>query len=211
VFSSNFGYQVRRNVLCFVLAVLLLGACANQLSTPQQTKETGTVFFSFGSMDDIGQTEMSLYFRSDETKAFTQVMYIEGRSKLLTFFDPLDVRKRDIEEGSKRATVFLMHLPPGNYELYKWRAVSCCAPFAKSIESSEPFTFRFSVRSNEALYLGEFLAQNFGYFVTANEFERDLAIAKTKFSGTALITPKQLIPTPETLSSRYFKFKKKAD
>jgi hypothetical protein len=116
----------------------------------------------------------------------------------------------DINEPTGHGSVFFARLPVGDYELYNVSFFVNRGQFGSTTFSAKtPFSIPFSIRENEATYLGAFLAhavwgKNFfglripagGYFVVTDRFDRDYGVLRTKegvgeLSGTA----KQVVDT----------------
>ncbi|WP_300757877.1 hypothetical protein [Janthinobacterium sp.] len=171
------------------LAILCLSACSavspvTMPKTPAYTSaaESGTVFGSIGaSVISGGITNWGLYFRRVGDTDAGLFSYI---------YSGLSDTPRDFSVGKTHGSVFSTALPAGEYEIFNVYYFQNMAQFGTRVYSApQPFSVRFTVVPNKAVYLGQFMgyrttAKNlFGipitsgaYFVVGDALERDVDI-----------------------------------
>ncbi|MCE9522532.1 MAG: hypothetical protein K8S25_08895 [Alphaproteobacteria bacterium] len=108
--------------------------------------------------------------------------------------------KPDFTTASESGEVNTIKLAPGEYELYWLSVYQNGYPVETTYEPREPFSIPFTVRPQQATYLGEYLAiatygENvFGMtvkggpiFIVSNQQARDIAIARTEEPGVTAV------------------------
>jgi hypothetical protein len=145
------------------------------------TQPSGVVFGSIGRGSNYEFSAQTIFFRRSGSTATGSFTYARN----VTVTVPVD-----IEEGEKKATLFVARLPPGRYELSDVHFfVNYGQMGSQNFRAEGPIVVPFEVVEGRAIYLGEFLSypvlgKNLfgapvfrdGYFVVTNEILRDLAL-----------------------------------
>lgn len=174
-------------------------------------EKTGIVFGSIGIGAKTLFTNQGLRYRQLGASENALIQFREGIIDTAT----------DFTEGSVKGNLFLLRLPPGEYELFNARFVSP-GPLNSmtTFTAKSDFSVPFVVTQGKATYLGEFITysltgKNFlgvtvpagGYFVVSNKLDRDLVLLGKK-GGT--LPREQVIETvlnPRTIGSPVFQDK----
>ena len=94
--------------------------------------------------------------------------------------------------GRETGKVHIRRLPPGDYEVFNFGFGGSIGASVVTTSSARPFSIPFTIRSGEAVYIGNFARAPSlgtplrptlgarGFFVISNKSERDLAIARQR-------------------------------
>lgn len=196
-------------IFILLIAGIALSGCASMDNTvwvPESISKTslsayGTVFGSIGKGgNNRSVTSRSLHYRAVGQKDTGEFRFNNGG----LFNSPVD-----FSEGAMQGSVFFVHLPPGDYEIFNVSFFENRGYFGTTTFSSkQDFSIRFAVKEGHAVYLGEFLGhlvlgKNFlgipvtagGYFVVANKLRRDLAVLSTRGEKIAPDKVTNMVPT----------------
>ena len=144
----------------------------------------GSIGFYIGDTDHAGATSSYVWFRrigSEESGSLAAKRGMFGDSG-------------DYEEADRIGDVFALPLKPGAYEFHNVGFYFYGAAGSKSYYGKEEFSAPFTIEKDKVYYAGEFLAfgrygRNIfrfvipagGYFVHAENFERDSKLIMAKY------------------------------
>ncbi len=164
------------------LCLLLFGCTGVPVDTHYKGADGGVLIFSVGY---VGQPfNMDFLYK----KAGTPSARGEGVHGRIHYNASLLLRTPNDYEGPESGAVRVVHLAPGEYEVYTWE-ISSYGPFVASVYwPKKEFSFRFTIRPGKATYIGTYeYVPSFGNangypfrFLVADRQARDLPIARNQ-------------------------------
>lgn len=142
----------------FVLSMLtLLAGCTTTgyLDGDYPGEDAGYAVVSLGAAKPVHFASHTLHYRPVHSSGSSQSE--EGRF----FFAPpwlLSSGRPDIDTADEQAVIIVAALPPGNYEIFATTVFENFGTLQRTFSSNRPFSIPFTVRANEAVYLGAFRA-----------------------------------------------------
>ena len=171
--------------LLVALCLLLCGCSGVPVDTNYRGADGGVLVFSAGY---IGQPfNMDFLYK----KVGTPSARGEGVHGRIHYNASLLARTPNDYEGKESGAVRVVHLAPGEYEVYTWE-ISTYGPIVDSdYWPKREFSWRFTIKPGETTYIGTYevcppAGTVFDYafkFLVADRRERDLAIARKKEPG----------------------------
>lgn len=118
---------------------------------------------------------------SDQDRPFTREIVVKGPHSS----EPLDIRA----SGQPVGRVTTLRLTPGDYEIHSWHLHEPTANGITAYAPSRDFSYRFSIKPGEAVYLGR-LDLNFGErnaqrIAIADRRAEDLALVGIRYPALA--------------------------
>lgn len=134
--------------------VLQLAGCAtNELTSAHNTAtHDGYVILGLGAANAVDYADYALKLHAKNGTHETTIVY--RRDNLLR------ATHRDFQNSNSSGFVAVRQLPPGEYEVYAFHAFNPEQINFSGYQSSRTFSVPFTVRSGEATYLGDFIAQS---------------------------------------------------
>jgi hypothetical protein len=171
-----------------IWALIVCGAVLTACATPIRSYEGPDAGFAIATLAAKSGTEYSsyrLYLRSRDQQRQGEFVWLQNNM--------FSSDKPDFSEQYKSGEVNVIKLAPGDYELYSFSVFQNGYPATATYSPRELFSIPFTVRPQQAVYLGEYLAiatygENFfgmtvkggPIFVVSNQQARDAAIAKAE-------------------------------
>lgn len=165
-------------------------------------EKAGLVFGTLGTFPNTPFSSVTISFRKVGSK--------EAGSFFFAYDSILGGTPVDVAEPKARGTVFVGHLPVGNYELFQVNFFINGAQFGTTeFSAREDFSVPFKIEEGKSTYLGEFIAyytigKNLfgfpipvgGYYVVSDKSQRDISILskKTETNPTWPVLKSVLIP-----------------
>ena len=192
-----------KNSLYVVLAISLITilgcATVNHIPLNQSGGEVGYAVISIGHAKGTNYSSYKMLFRTKDKTAQNAVGY-----KTPVFSKK---NKTDFEDERTIGTVELLRLPAGEYEIYNFDVFENLGMAQTNYSAKKEFSIPFTIKPNEATYLGEYIAVNIGgkfisasvggaYFMVDNKIKRDLEYVKM-YHGMAFDTISNTVPVPE--------------
>lgn len=129
--------------------------------------------------------------------------------------DMMFMSPTDIEEGTIKASLFRIPLPPGQYEIYKAYFFFNNGVLVESYENSENFSFLFKIEAGKEVYIGEAIASaiigksmlglplTVGYrFDISDRQDRDFGLLKARFPDFSPANTSVYIPARSIIIDR---------
>lgn len=181
-----------KNYFVVMLVLLLVGCAGAPATIPKSlqgdaTGKKGIVFGSIGSGGDGRYSVYGLRYRAIGSKDMGEFQYRNNWMHIAN-------TTTDFSHGNAEGSVFVAHLPPGNYELFNVhffenRGSQGTTTFTSKVDFSVPF----SVSEGKATYLGEYIGQRVegknifhlpvsagGYYVVTDQLDRDIGILEKR-------------------------------
>ena len=171
-------------VLALVLICLTNAACATQIPR-YEGPDAGYAVASIAAKSGTEYSSYRLMFRARGGQQTQEFVWLQNNM--------FSSDKPDFATASESGEVNAIKLAPGEYELYSFSVYQNGYPVETTYGPREPFSIPFTVRPQQATYLGEYLAiatygENFfgmtvkggPIFVVSNQQARDIAITKTE-------------------------------
>jgi len=178
-----------------------LGGCITQsaswVSEPLQPKASEPVAYLVGSIGPLSLKQLAadnqrLYFR----KRGSPYGAAGGWKVSGAYLTP-----QDVEDGIGAASVFVLPLKPGDYELYDFQFFSSryqpgLGTVFSSVEAREKFNLPMHLEAGKAYYVGEFrsfcVASGYCAFRWNDQSARDAVIAQRQVAGLPTLLPVKL-------------------
>ena len=177
-----------KNKILLVAAVLIfLSGCVTAGPDPVPKAfqdipldEAGIAFGTIGSDLKSSFTRMGIRYRQVDSENESMILFQQGYFSI----SPLN-----FEVNGEKGSVFVLQLPPGQYEMYDvYFHMDQASAGSTTFSSKQEFSVPFEIKKGESVYLGEFItkvvkAKNFlrisvpvgGYFKVTDQLERDKA------------------------------------
>ncbi len=116
----------------------------------------------------------------------------------------------NFENNKIIGSVELLKLPPGDYEIYNVDVFENLGLFQTNYRAEKEFSIPFTIKPNETIYLGEYIAVNIGgnflgasiggaYFIVKDKTKRDIEYIKNDYPSTKLGKIINVVPIPEEI------------
>lgn len=126
------------------------------------------------------------------------------------------LQSADYQSSRETGMVLVQAMPPGEYEIYNFFIFRRAGVLTYSFRSKTDLSIPFTVKAGQATYLGNYQANDFSgkniigfsepagaVFVVTDRLAAELPIAQAK-ANTALGTPADATPVPESIGSPFF-------
>jgi hypothetical protein len=168
-------------------------------ATPDyQAPDAGVLIYSVGNLE----IPMNFVFQYKRVRLATGAPVSDSRGtiecKCVGF---VHARKKDGDyTGRETGKVIIRRLPPGHYEIYDFGFGGTAGPMAVHSSSKTRFAIPFDIKSGEATYIGSFVRAPSlgtslervlgaaGFFIIADQSDRDLPIARARQADLPAIT-----------------------
>lgn len=178
---------LRETILVILFVILPLGSTARAETPPA---DRGTLIYSVGTIEI--PMNFSFSYRRIALNS-GEAVRDSGGTIGCGCVGIFRARRSDVDyEGRERGKVYILSLPPGEYEIFDFGFGGTIGTLAIASSSARRFSLRFRIGSGEATYIGNFarapsmgtpLRARFGaagYFVISNKSERDIPIARRR-------------------------------